>query len=139
MTGIHQQRIAEQIRQVLSELFLREMRDPRLQGLTVTEVTIDRELQFAEVYVHALGEDERQEEVMAALDRASGFLRREVGRVVNLRRTPELRFKWDPIFAQAEKIDRLLDSLDIPDEASDEASDETPGAVAEEAYSEDEN
>lgn len=116
MAGISQQRVAGQIRQVLSELFLREMRDPRLQGLTVTEVTIDRELQFAEVYVHALAEEERQDEVMAALERANGFLRREVGRVVNLRRMPELRFNWDPTFAQAEQIDRLLDSLDIPDQ-----------------------
>ena len=118
MAGIQQRRVAEQIRQLLSELFLREIRDPRLQGLTVTEVTIDRELQFAEVYVHALAEEERQDEVMDALDRANGFLRREVGRVVNLRRTPELRFQWDPTFAQAEQIDRLLDSLEIPEDDS---------------------
>jgi len=115
MATISQRRVAEQIRQLLSELFLREMRDPRLQGLTVTEVTIDREFQFAEVYVHALAEEERQDEVMDALDHASGFLRREVGKVVHLRRTPELRFHWDPTFAHAEQIDRLLDSLEIPD------------------------
>ncbi len=130
MAGIHQQRVAEQIRQILSELFLREMRDPRLQGLTVTEVTIDRELQFAEVYVHALGEEERQDEVMIALERAGGFLRREVGGVVNLRRTPELRFHWDPTFAQAEKIDRLLDNLDIPEEVSGEVYGDDSGEAS---------
>lgn len=120
MAGIQQQRVAGQIRQLLSELFLREMRDPRLQSLTVTEVTIDRELQFAEVYVHALADEERQDEVLAALKGANGFLRREVGRVVNLRRTPELRFHWDPSFAHAEQIDRLLDNLAIPEEAGEE-------------------
>lgn len=114
MATIHQQRIAEQIRTVLSELFLREMRDPRLQGLTVTDVTVDREIQYAEIYVHALGEDERQEEVLEALERATGFMRREVAGFLRVRSVPHLRFHWDPTLAHAERIDELLNRLDIP-------------------------
>lgn len=130
MSKVRQGRVAEQIRTLLSELFLREMRDPRLQGLTVTEVTIDRELQYADVYVHALGEDERQADVMAALESATGFLRRELADTLRMRTTPYLRFHWDPMLARAEHINQLLDGLDIPAGTPDEPT--APPTAAEE-------
>lgn len=116
MSTVRQQRTAEQIRTTLSQLLLLEMKDPRLQGVTVTRVTIDRELQYADVYVQALAEDEREDEVMDGLQRASGFLRRELGNVLRLRHIPTLHFHWDPSLAHAEHINRLLDGLDIPEE-----------------------
>ena len=121
MSKIRQKRTAEQIRIILSELFLRGFSDPRLQGLTFTEVRIDRELQYADIYVNALGDDSRQEEVMAALLGARGFLRRELASRLTLRTVPHLHFHWDPTMANAERISRLLDSLDIPAESEDEA------------------
>ena len=114
METVRQKRTAEQIRTTLSELFLLSMKDPRLQGLTVTRVSIDRELMYADIYVHALGEEEREEEVMDALEKAGGFLRRELGRVLRLRHVPNLHFHWDPSLAHAEHIDSLLDELYIP-------------------------
>jgi len=116
MSTVRQQRTAEQIRTTLSQLLLLEMKDPRLQGVTVTRVIIDRELQYADVYVHALAEDEREEEVMDVLQKASGFLRRELGKTLRVRQVPNLQFQWDPSLAHAEHINRLLDDLDIPDE-----------------------
>ncbi len=116
MTTVRQQRTAEQIRTTLSQLLLLEMKDPRLQGVTVTRVNIDRELQYADVYVHALAEDEREAEVMDGLQRATGFLRRELGNSLRLRQTPMLHFHWDPSLAHAEHINQLLDGLDIPEE-----------------------
>jgi ribosome-binding factor A len=118
---IKQERMGERIREILSDLLLFEVKDPRLGGVTVTEVQIDREVQFAEVYVNAMGDEERQEEVMEALESAKGFLRREVGGRIHTRRTPVLRFKWDNTFEHAERVGRLLDSLDIPPETPDEA------------------
>ena len=116
MDTVRQRRTAEQIRTTLSQLFLLEMKDPRLQGVTVTRVNIDRELQYADIYVHALAEDEREEEVMEALRRAAGFLRRELGNVLRVRHIPSLHFHWDPSLAHAEHINRLLDELDVPAE-----------------------
>lgn len=124
MITIKQQRVAEQIRHILGELFLRGLRDPRLQGLTVTEVRIDRELQYADVYVNALGDESREKDVMAGLLHATGFLRREVAGHLNLRHAPVLHFHWDPALARAEYINELLDSLNIPPDASDTS--ETP-------------
>ena len=90
------------------------MNDPRLQGVTITRVTIDRELLYADVYVHALGEDEREEEVMEALTKAAGYLRRELGKSLRLRSVPNLHFHWDPSLAHADHINELLDNLSIP-------------------------
>jgi ribosome-binding factor A len=114
MTSKRQQRIAEQIREILSELLQYQVDDPRLESVTVMDVRIDREFMYADVYVSALGDDERRDEVMGALEGASGFLRHELGAQIRLRNTPELRFHWDDTLASAEHIDRLLDELDIP-------------------------
>lgn len=116
MLTIKQQRTAEQIKVTLSELFLREMGDPRLQALTVTDARIDRELQYADIYVYALGDESREEPVMEALEKATGFLRRALGQRLRLRTVPVLHFHWDPSVEQAAQIHDLLDSLDIPPE-----------------------
>lgn len=125
MGKVKQQRLAEQIRQTLSILFLQELHDPRLDGITVTDVTIDREFQYADIFIHALGEDERQADVLEALQRASGFLRRELSRTLRIRSAPVLHFHWDPLLAQAERINDLLDSLDIPPEPPPDAPADT--------------
>lgn len=114
MSKIRQQRTAEQIKITLSQLVLRDVRDPRLQDLTITEVKIDRELQYADIYVNALGDETREAEVMSALKGATGYFRRELAGRLTLRIVPYLHFHWDPSLAHAERINQLLDSLDIP-------------------------
>lgn len=116
MSSIKQDRVAERIRLILSELLLREVSDPRLQHITVTEVKLDAELMYANVYINALGDESRQNEVMTALKRAKGFLRREVAQRVRLRSAPDLVFHWDESLERAERMNRLLSSLDIPPE-----------------------
>ncbi|NDJ61828.1 MAG: 30S ribosome-binding factor RbfA [Chloroflexi bacterium] len=121
--SIKQDRMGGRIRQILSELLLREVSDPRLYGLTVTEVELDLEMQYAKVWVNALGEEERQKEVMLALAHANGFLRREVGKRVRLRKTPELFFIWDASLDRGERINQLISELDIPPEDDDDQRD----------------
>ncbi|MDX2160438.1 MAG: 30S ribosome-binding factor RbfA [bacterium] len=111
--SIKQDRVGGRIRQILSELLLREIADPRLAGLTITKVELDPELQFAKVWVNALGEEEREAEILLALQHAKGFLRREVGKRVRLRKTPDLQFKWDSSLDHGEKMHRLIEDLDI--------------------------
>jgi ribosome-binding factor A len=112
--SIKQDRVSGRIRTILSELLLREVADPRLHFITITEVELDPELQYARVYVNALGDEARQEDVMEGLARARGFLRREVGKRVRLRKTPELEFRWDHTLERSERINELIASLDIP-------------------------
>lgn len=112
--SIRQQRVEGRIRAILGELLLREVRDPRLHSVTVTEVRLDPEMLYANVYVNALGEEERAPEVLAGLARANGFLRRQVGRRLRVRVVPELHFHWDSVLEQGARMDELISSLDIP-------------------------
>lgn len=121
--SVKQDRLQERMRIILSELLLREVSDPRLQGVTVTEVTIDSELMYATIYVNALGDESREKEVMDALKHANGYLRREAGQRISTRYTPELHFKWDTTLEHGERINQILDSLDIPED-DDELADE---------------
>lgn len=116
MSKIRQERTAEDIRLIISDLLYRSVSDPRLQDLTVTRVLIDRELQHANIYVNALGDESRKQEVMKALDKAGGFFRYEIAQRMSLRTVPELHFHWDPTLAYAEEVDDILSNLDIPPE-----------------------
>ena len=121
MSKIRQQRTAEQLRIIFSELFLRELSDPRLHGLTVTDVKIDRELEHADIYVSALGDESREDEVMGALGAAEGFLRRELASRIRLRKVPQLHFHWDPTLAHMQEVESILDNLEIPPAEDDPA------------------
>jgi ribosome-binding factor A len=116
---IRQERIRELIHSRLSYLFQNEVTDPALQGVTVTDVKIDREIQYADVYVHALGEDSREKDVLRGLERAVGFLRREVANSLSIRHTPQLHFHWDSTLAAADHIESLLDEIRKEEGASD--------------------
>jgi len=105
-------RIAERIRQELSELLQREIQDPRLLGVTFTDATVDREMAFADVYVSALEGSERADEILLGLRHAQGYLRSELAKKINLRQFPQLRFHWDATHERAENIERLLSEIE---------------------------
>ena len=117
--SIKQGRMSDRIHQILSQLLLREIADPRLRDITITEVKLDPELVVAKVFVSALADESREEDVMRALKRAAGFLRRELGKRIRLRNTPELHFYWDHTLDHAERINQLISSLDIPPDSDD--------------------
>jgi ribosome-binding factor A len=105
------QRIAERIQEELSEMLIFEIQDPRLSGASITDVTIDRELAFADIYVSSLQGSESAQEILVGFNHASGFLRRELARRIELRTFPILRFHWDPTPERAAHIERLFGTL----------------------------
>jgi ribosome-binding factor A len=96
---------------MLSEVLLFEVTDPRLQGIFVTDVNVDRELSQANVFVSALEGVEREAEILEGLQHAAGFLRSQLAQRSNLRVFPRLRFVWDPTPENAERIESLIASL----------------------------
>jgi len=109
VTGkVRVQRIADRIRQEFSELLIREISDPRLRNIFVTDVRVDRELAYADVYVSAVEGAARASEILQGLKHASGFLRHELTARVELRAFPQLRFHWDPTPENADHIEQLL-------------------------------
>ena len=110
-SGIRLQRIADRIRQELSEMLIHEVSDPRLKQIYVTDVKVDRELAYADVYVSAVEGVSRAADVLAGLESASGFLRRNLASRVELRAFPRLRFHWDVTPENADHIEKVLAKL----------------------------
>ncbi len=104
-------RIAERLREELAELLQRTVSDPRLAMITVTDVEVDRELAYATIYVTAFPSQARKDEILAALEGARGFLRRELAARVPLRTFPRLRFRWDVSPDRGARIEELLSRL----------------------------
>jgi ribosome-binding factor A len=104
-------RIGDRIREELAEILRREAADPRLEGVSVTGVDVDRELAFATVHVLSVSVSDRAEEILAGLERARGFLRSELARRIPLRSFPQLRFRWDASVDRGARIEDLLASL----------------------------
>ncbi len=119
-------RIADRIREDLSEMLIRDVQDPRLSGISITDVKVDRELTFADIYVSAVEGSERSKEVLEGLQSASGFLRTQLAARVDLRAFPRLRFHWDPTPERADHIERILASLrQEPSAPQEKPSDES--------------
>jgi ribosome-binding factor A len=117
-------RISDRVRELLADMLVREVADPRLVGISVTDVTVDRELAYADVFVSAVEGEERKKEVLAALEGARGFLRSSLAARVDLRVFPRLRFHWDPTPERADHIERILANL--REEAASQAASDAP-------------
>jgi len=110
-TKVRLQRIADRIRQELSELLIREISDPRLRQIFITDAKVDRELAFADIYVSAVEGAQRSAEILAGLEHAAGFLRHVLAERIELRTFPRLRFHWDPTPEHADHIEKILAEL----------------------------
>jgi ribosome-binding factor A len=108
------ERVNQLLREEIAALLRREVKDPRVATVTVTDVETTSDLKHANVYVRTLGEDVPVEEAIAGLESAEGYLRRELGRTLRLRRIPELQFRADRALEHARRIEDLLDEA-FPD------------------------
>lgn len=107
-----QLRVGEALRHALAEVLREnEIRDPDLDGVsvTVTQVKPSPDMRYATVYCEPLG-GQNAKEIVAALNRHKGFLRGEMGHLITMKFTPELRFVEDESFAEAQKIETILKS-----------------------------
>lgn len=109
-------RIAKGIQEMLSEMLLFEVTDPRLQGVFVTDVNVDRELSFATVYVSALEGVGRRDDILEGFESAAGFLRSQLAQRTDLRTFPKLRFAWDQTPEHAERIEKLIADIHAKEE-----------------------
>jgi ribosome-binding factor A len=115
----YQRRVSDLIRTHLTDLLERKANDPRLQMVTITDVTVTLDVMRADVHFSVLGGTEAQAEAQAGLESAAGWLRRELGRRLRLRNTPELAFHYDPSLERGEHIVSILDELGLSGEERD--------------------
>lgn len=101
-------RVADLIKQEISDILRREASDPRIANITVTDVKLTDDLRSARIYFVELGKDSLSADVEKGLSKAKGFLKRELGKRLQLRYIPELAFFYDPSFEYGSRIEKLL-------------------------------
>lgn len=117
MAKIRVGRVAEQIKKELSIILQSEIKDPRIGFVTVTGVEVTNDFSQATAYVSVMGDDEKKQSSLQALQQANGFIRSELGRKIRLRHTPELIFKIDQSVEYGSHIENILKSLNDKDES----------------------
>lgn len=104
-------RVADLIKMEIADLLLKQVRDPRIGSVTITGVKVTDDLRTARIFFVEMGKDTCSAEVLTGLGKATGFLRRELSRRLQLRHVPELFFTYDPSFAYGSRIDSLLTEI----------------------------
>ncbi len=110
------QRVAQAIKEEVSNIIHDELKDPRLGFITVTEVELTEDLRFAKIFFSVLGTKEEQKKSKKALDSALGFVRKLIGERIRLRFVPEIIFKEDKSSEYSSNIQRVLDEIKEDDE-----------------------
>jgi len=111
------QRVVEQIRRELAELIRLEVKDPRVGFITLTDVEITPDYAHAKVFFTSMTGEADVPEIMQGLRRASGFLRRELGRRIRIHTIPELHFNYDRSVEEGSRLSRLIDEVVREDES----------------------
>jgi ribosome-binding factor A len=114
------QRLRPLLKEEISRLLQREVKDVRIGEVTVSDVVVTPDLKEATVYVQVYGDETRKAEAIAGLASAAGFIRSRIGRGLRIRRTPELHFEIDRTQERAARIHELLAEIDLPDEPPEE-------------------
>lgn len=117
--GSRPDRVADQIRAEVTSIIARELHDPGVGFVTVTRVEVSPDLQHASVFYTSLGDPAAQKTTSRALDRAAGFMRRQIGRRLRLRRAPEIHFAFDESIGHQDRVEQLLKEIAEASEASE--------------------
>lgn len=108
------------IKEEISRMLLREIKDPRIGFVTITKVKVSKDLRFVKVYFSVLGDQSAREDSLRGLNSAKGFMRRELGRKLRLRYVPDIVFSFDPSLEHMSRLAELIHQIH-GDEESEEA------------------
>jgi len=121
-------RVGDQLRAEISDLLAREVHDPGVGFVTITQVTVSPDLQVARAYYTTLGDERARRDTARALGRATPFLRRQIGSRLRLKRVPLLEFFFDESIERGDRIERILNEIgaergadaaaEVPDESA---------------------
>jgi len=111
MSKKYERRVSELVKMHLAMLIERRLNDPRIAGVTVTDVEVTSDTRHAKVFYSLIGDEEARKQAAHGLDSAAGWLRHELGIHLHTRHTPELVFEYDPSLEEGARISDLLDAL----------------------------
>jgi len=116
-------RLAEEFKKEISDIIKNEVKDPRVGFVSVVSVDVSVDLRYAKVYISVLGDEKSISDTIKALKSATGFIRREIARRIQLRYTPEITFIYDDSIAHGAKISKILADV-LPEEEKEEEKNE---------------
>jgi len=105
------EKIQEEIKKIISDILQKDVKDPSVGFVTVTTVELSGDFRHAKVFVSVLGEKQKQEESLKGLEKATGFIRSELGKRIRLRHVPEIVFVFDESIEHGDHINKLLKQL----------------------------
>ena len=106
------ERVNSLIRQEISQLLQRQVKDPRLDNfISVTEVSTTADLKYAKVFISCLGSAEERQQTLSVLTSAAGFFRKELIKSLKLQHVPELSFRWDDSIERGDYLSQLIDDV----------------------------
>jgi len=111
MEGKRSEKVADLIQKEISEMLVKSIKDPRIGFVTITKVTVSEDCRFARVYFSVAGTLAERENSMRGLDSAKGYVRKELGRRIRLRYTPEIMFQFDPSIEYAIHMEELIQTI----------------------------
>lgn len=138
-SGIRLKRIQDQILQVMTLILETKVNDPRVEGAYVTDVEVDRELDYANIYISSLSGPEGADEILAGLRNAAGFIRYTLSQEVKLRVMPRLRFYWDDTPERVDRMESLFSEIRNERETRGETSGDEALDADNEALNDEEN
>ncbi len=111
MSRLRVQRVQEELKKEIGQMLQREIKDPRIGFVTVTDVEVSKDLRNVKIFVSVYGSDQERSDTMAGLESARGYIRTEIGKRIKLRYTPEISFRFDESIARGARIMELLNEV----------------------------
>ena len=121
MSGQRERKVAEFLKEEISQIIRREVKDPRIGFVSITDVEVSGDLRHAKVFVSVYGDETEKEETMAGLEKATGFIRKLVGDRITTYHTPEIIFRYDDSIEHGVYISNLI--KEVREEEKDEDND----------------
>ena len=113
------EKVAEAIHEMVSELIIKGLKDPRIGFVTITGVKVTDDLRLATIYFTVIGSEDEKSATEKGLNSARGFIRKEMGRNLRMRHTPDLVFKYDESVEYGSRIETLLKEITVKDDGDD--------------------
>jgi len=111
MEGKRSEKVADLIQKEISQMLVKSIKDPRIGFVTITKVVVSEDCRFAKIYFSVAGNLAERESSQKGLESATGYIRKELGRRIRLRYTPEIMFQFDPSIEYAIHMEKLIQSI----------------------------
>jgi len=120
MEGKRSEKVADLIQKEISQMLVKSIKDPRIGFVTITRVSVSEDCRFAKIYFSVAGTLEERERSIKGLESAKGYVRKELGRRIRLRYTPDIVFQFDPSIEYAIHMEELIQSIHSKGEANED-------------------